>query len=101
MHLIRVGRRVISLEHLILAEFSDGSNDPNGPPPGGARVTLESGKEFDLGPGETDLFGRYLAEVVRPDPAEVAEQQSGSVGVVIDPATGQPIPRTSQGGTGG
>lgn len=101
MHLIRVGRRVISLEHLILAEFSDGSNDPNGPPPGGARVTLESGKEFDFGPSETDLFSRYLAEVVRPDPAEASEQRSGSVGVVIDPLTGHPVPRANQGGAGG
>ena len=101
MHLIAVGHRVLSLEHLILVEHAQSDPGPGGPPPGGSRVTMEPGMSFDLDEAETRTLDRHLERILAPDPAEIPVAVSGSVGVRVDPRTGQPLPRQDQGGEGG
>lgn len=60
MHLIRVGRRVINVEYLICAEgISEGGHEI-------LRVTLETGKEFDLMGHEAKRFDAELNELLAP-----------------------------------
>jgi hypothetical protein len=70
MKLIRVGRRWINLEYLIMGEENDGTPETGHIPAGALRLTLESGKEFDLGDGDADKTRRHMAVFVLPDPAE-------------------------------
>ncbi len=70
MKLIRVGRRWINLEYLIMGEEHDGSPETASIPPGGVRLTLESGKEFNLDNGDADKCRRHMAVFVLPEPAE-------------------------------
>lgn len=70
MKLVRIGRRWINIEYLILGEENDGSPETVSIPTSGVRVTLEAGKEFDLDNGDADKFRRYLEDCCLPDPAE-------------------------------
>jgi hypothetical protein len=99
MHLVRIGRRYVSLEHLIVAEFADASG-PSAPLPVGARLTLECGKEYELDEAEATVLRRHLDEVAVADPAE-RPGDGGSVGVELDPRTGVPLPRRAKGTKGG
>ncbi len=70
MHLVHVGRRWINLDYLILVELWDGSPETGTIPEGGMWVCLESGKEFVLGPPDSDHLTRHLSEAVTPDLAD-------------------------------
>src|SRR4051794_15737536 len=87
MQLIRVGRRTINLEYLIMDEEGDGTT---GVPAGVTRVTLESGKEFDLTGADASLYRRHVDLFLQPDPA-ARPPNSGAVGTSIDPQTGRPF----------
>ena len=84
---MRIGRRVISLRHMIICEDAPASNGDQPIPPGGARVTLEQGVAFDLDRPEADLLRRHIDQVVHPDPA----MPCAAIGMPHDPVTGEPL----------
>lgn len=83
MHLIRVGRRRINLEYLIMDEANDGTPETAHIPSGGIRVTLEAGKEFDLVGDDADAYNRQANEAVCPDPGAKAPERSPIVGHAV------------------
>jgi hypothetical protein len=91
MKLIRVGKRVINLEYLILAEEWDGTPETGQLVPGAVRVTLESGRVLTLSNGDAETFLRCLDEEIPRKP----DQEGAQVitGQPYDPQTGEPLPR--------
>lgn len=77
MKLIKIGRRWINLEYLIMGEEHDGTPETAHIPPGGVRITLESGKEFDLTNGDADKCKRFVGEFFLPDPADMVAEDEG------------------------
>jgi hypothetical protein len=88
MILVRVGRRWLNLEYLILAEEWGDPEEPHSWGPGGLRVTLVSGRVFDLPPAEATTVRRRL-EAILAEPPQVGGGESVTV---HDPATGAPLP---------
>lgn len=64
MKLIKVGRRRINLEYLIMDEKHDGTPVTAHIPPGGIRVTMESGVEFELVGEEAVEYDRLADEAL-------------------------------------
>jgi hypothetical protein len=83
MYLIRVGRRRINLEYLIMDEENDGTAETAHIPPGGVRVTMEAGKEFDLTGDDATTYKRQVNEAVCPDPALKPPERSPVVGHAV------------------
>jgi hypothetical protein len=83
MHLIRVGRRRINLEYLIMDEANDGTPETAHIPPGGIRVTLEAGKEFDLTGDDAASYNRQVEGVVCPDATAKPSERSPVVGHAV------------------
>jgi hypothetical protein len=69
MKLIRVGHRWVNLEYLISGEEHDDAKAES-VPIGGLRLTLETGKEFDLDGSDADKCRRHLESLCLPDPGE-------------------------------
>lgn len=77
MHLVQVGHRVISLEHLVMAEDSEYEPAPKNLPPGALRIWMERGTAFDLRGVEAETLRRHLASVTRPHAADGGAAQAG------------------------
>jgi hypothetical protein len=87
MKLVKVGKRVVNLEYLILAEEWDGTPDTGQLAPGDVRITLETGRTIDLRNGDAALFMKFLEdEVMRPP-----HEPGVAFGVACDPVTGEPL----------
>lgn len=84
MKLIRVGRRRINLEYLIMDEEYGTDPEPVGIPPGCIRVTLEQGKEFVLSGGDAESYRAMVeAEVIAcvvdtPAPSKMGQAPPGA-----------------------
>lgn len=96
MHLVRIGRRVINLEYLILAEDREGEGPPL------LRVVLEAGNVFELFGDEAAQLRERLNRLLSPagEPAASSPPPPpppppgpSAVGRHVDPGTGAPIPR--------
>ena len=61
MYLIRVGRRTLNLCYLVMSE--EGAQGET-VPPGVVRITMESGKEFDLKGTDADAYLRAESEAI-------------------------------------
>lgn len=97
--LIRVGRRRINLEYLICDEEGDGSEETKTIPAGGVRITLESGKEFDVVGDDAEKYRRHVEALLMPDPGPGPDsERSGAVAHAVDPSSGQRLPRTGRQG---
>jgi hypothetical protein len=75
--LIRVGKRTLNLEYMVMDEEHDGSADMLQVPLGGLRVTMERGKEFILCRADAELFRRFVDSELLPLP-ELPSDQPGS-----------------------
>ncbi len=77
MKLIRVGYRWVNLEYLI----SGDEHDPAAAdvvPIGALRLTLETGKEFDLHGSDAEKCRRHLESLCLPDPgADTVAHEEG------------------------
>jgi len=76
VQLIRVGRRRINLEYLIMDEQHDGTPETAHIPAGGVRVTLESGIAFDLVGEEADSYNRAVDEALWVSPPKPTRSPS-------------------------
>lgn len=86
MHIIRVGRRWLNLEAMVMAEQLEPSHDV-------LRVTMRVGKEFDLTGREAEYCATKLDEAEyrgSERPAVI-----GQVVPSVDPETGEPLPAKS------
>jgi hypothetical protein len=92
MHVIQVGRRRLNLQFLVMDEEFDGTPETAHLPPGGVRVTMVCGKEFDLTAPWADVYRRQVAAIVEPDPGKDLPMPKSTT-VDVDPRTGQVIPR--------
>jgi hypothetical protein len=92
MNLIRLGKRFINLDYMILAEEWDGQAEAPGFGPGAVRLTLESGRVLDLGPVEAEALLRRLGELVAEGPGAPGTA-AVSVSPPLDPQTGRPLDR--------
>jgi hypothetical protein len=83
MYVIRAGRRLLNLDYMIMAE----EGEPGSPvPPGSVRVTMESGKEFDLVGPDADEFRRGASLAIQPGEPSGSGEASMAVRVVPDPS---------------
>ena len=89
MHLVRVGKRVVNLEYLILSEEWDGGPETVQLAPGRVRVTLESGRVLVLDETDSAEWLRSLESELTPCPDLPAFARP------YDPATGDPTPPES------
>lgn len=90
LRLIRVGRRVINLEYLIVAEEWDGTAETEQLMPGGVRLTLETGRVLTLQDGDADTLLKHLEEEA-PRTPHPAGRVEAVVGRQCDPATGETL----------
>jgi hypothetical protein len=87
MYLIRVGNLTISLEHLILVEDAQGEPEPRTLPAGIYRMTLETGRVFDLTGERADCARELIDEVVIRRGGKVRDIQ---VGHEVEPPSPEP-----------
>ncbi len=67
MHLIKVGRRRLNIDYLIMDEEWDGTDDTQNIPTGGAQVTMKHGLTFTLNAADAEVYRRQIALLVTPD----------------------------------
>lgn len=91
MHLVKVGRYVLSFDDLIMVEHAGDQTQPDEPPPGCSRITMRPGRVIDLGRADTELLDRHLGSVLVPDPAASPPAPSSAVGTERDPSTGRSL----------
>jgi hypothetical protein len=88
---IRVGRKVINLEYMILSEEWDGTPETEQLMPGGVRVTLETGRSLVFNAQQAEEFLRRLEEVVPAVKREVpCDPGQPGIASEFDTDTGQP-----------
>lgn len=84
MKLVRVGKRTLNLEKLVMDEEIDGSSDAVHVQLGGLKVTMMKGKEFVLCPEEAAIFRRYVDAELLPFP------EPGAPGSILGSAHSRP-----------
>jgi transcriptional regulator with XRE-family HTH domain len=77
MYLVRVGNLTISLEHLILVEDAQGEPEPRTLPDGVYRLTMETGRVFDLTGERAECARKLIDEVVIRNGGKVRDANVG------------------------
>jgi hypothetical protein len=73
----------LNLDYFIMAEEGDAGSPV---PPGSVRVTMDTGKEFDLSGAEAEEFRRGAARAIREGPPSGAGEASAAVRVRVNPS---------------
>jgi hypothetical protein len=82
MILIRIGHHYLNLEYMVQAEDSAREPEPRELPPDSIRVTMESGRPFDVGGPDAALLRRFLDGLALQMPAATtARRRSGGSAV--------------------